>query len=100
MKEMLKELSKLFDHIIIDSPPIISVTDPIILSTLVDGTMMVIHGGKTSRGIVQRSRNELSNVRSKIFGVVLNNVDLRKEGYDYYYYRYYNYKPDNEVKIN
>ncbi len=98
MKEMIEELSKLFDHVIIDSPPIISVTDPIILSTLVDGTIMVIHGGKTSRRLVQRSRNELSNVRSRIFGVVLNNVDVRKDGYDYYYYRYYNYKPNDEEK--
>ncbi len=88
MKEMIKMLGKSFDHIIIDSPPIMNVTDPIILSTLVDGTIMVIHSGKTSRAVVQRSRRELSSVGAKIFGVVLNNVNFRREGYDYHYYRY------------
>ncbi len=88
MKEMLQTLSKSFDHIIIDSPPIMNVTDPIILSTLVDGAIMVIHSGKTTRAVVQRSRQELLSARAKIFGIVLNNVNFRREGYDYHYYRY------------
>ncbi len=88
MKEMLDALGKSFDHIIIDSPPIMNVTDPIILSTLVDGTIMVIHSGKTARALVQRSRRALSSVGAKILGVVLNNVNFRREGYDYHYYRY------------
>ncbi len=90
MKEMLKELAERYDHIIIDSPPLINVTDPVILSTMVDGVILVVHGGKSTRDIVRRARQELSTVGAKIFGVVLNNVDLRREGYDnYYYYRYY-----------
>ncbi len=90
MKEMLKELSLRYDHIIIDSPPLINVTDPVILSTLVDGVILVVHGGKSTRDIVRRARQELSTVGAKIFGVVLNNVDLKRDGYDnYYYYRYY-----------
>lgn len=88
MKEMLELLGKSYDHIIIDSPPIVNVTDPIILSTLVDGTIVVIQSGKAKRGLVQRSRQELLSVRSKIFGVVLNNVNLRREGYKYNYYKY------------
>ncbi len=90
MKGMLKELADRYDHIIIDSPPLINVTDPVILSTMVDGVILVVHGGKSTRDIVRRARQELSTVGAKIFGVVLNNVDLRREGYDnYYYYRYY-----------
>ncbi|HVE59673.1 MAG TPA: polysaccharide biosynthesis tyrosine autokinase [Pyrinomonadaceae bacterium] len=88
MKEMIDLLGRSFDHIIIDSPPIASVTDPIILSTLVDGTIMVIQSGKARRGLVQRSCQELSSVRAKIFGVVLNNVNLHREGYRYQYYKY------------
>jgi capsular exopolysaccharide synthesis family protein len=88
MKVMIDLLSKSFDHIIIDSPPIVNVTDPIILSTLVDGTIMVIQSGKANRGLVQRSRQELHGVRAKIFGVVLNNVSPRNEGYKYHYYKY------------
>ena len=96
MKDMLKELSERYDHIIIDSPPLINVTDPVILSTMVDGVILVVHGGKSTRDIVRRARQELSTVGAKIFGVVLNNVDLRREGYDnYYYYRYYSGYGDN-----
>jgi len=90
MKDMLRDLAARYDHILIDSPPLINVTDPVILSTMVDGVILVVHGGKSTRDVVRRARQELSTVGAKIFGVVLNNVDLRKDGYDnYYYYRYY-----------
>lgn len=90
MKEMLEMLSERYDHILIDSPPLINVTDPVILSTMVDGVILVVQSNKTSRDIVRRARQELATVGAKIFGVVLNNVDLRRDGYsDYYYYRYY-----------
>jgi polysaccharide biosynthesis transport protein len=90
MKELLRQMAERYDHVLIDSPPLMNVTDPIILSSLVDGVILVIHGGKTSRAVTTRARQELMNVGAKIFGVVLNNVDLRQDGYnDYYYYRYY-----------
>lgn len=91
MKGMLKALSCRYSHILIDSPPVISVTDPVILSTLVDGVMLVVHGGKSTRHSVRRARHELAAVGAKLFGVVLNNVDFRRDGYSdrYYYYQYY-----------
>ncbi|HEY7544915.1 MAG TPA: polysaccharide biosynthesis tyrosine autokinase, partial [Blastocatellia bacterium] len=90
MRELLKILAERYDHVLVDSPPLINVTDPVILSTMVDGVILVVHGGKSTRDIVRRARMELSSVGAKIFGVVLNNVDLRRDGYDYYYYyRYY-----------
>jgi succinoglycan biosynthesis transport protein ExoP len=90
MKEMIRTLSQRFDHILVDSPPLMHVTDPVILSTLVDGVILVIHGGKSTRDVVRRARMELSSVGAKVFGVVLNNLDLKREGYeDYYYYSYY-----------
>jgi capsular exopolysaccharide synthesis family protein len=101
MKDMLKELSERYDHIIIDSPPLINVTDPVILSTMVDGVILVVHGGKSTRDLVRRARQELSTVGAKIFGVVLNNVDLRREGYDnYYYHRYYSGYGQDSVQDN
>jgi capsular exopolysaccharide synthesis family protein len=97
MKNMLRELGEKYDHILIDSPPLINVTDPIILSSLVDGVMLVVHGGKSTRGVAQRARQDLVSVGAKIFGVVLNNVDMRREGYnEYYYYRYYSDYGQNE----
>ena len=89
MKELLRALSQQFDHILIDSPPLISVTDPIILSTMVDGLILVVQAGKSTRGLVRRARRELAGVGARVFGVVLNNVNVKREGYDDYdYYRY------------
>ncbi len=89
MKSMLATLREQYDHILIDSPPLLSVTDPVILSTLVDGVMLVVHGGKSTRAVARRARQELQTVGAKIFGVVLNNLDLRGNGYGYEYYQYY-----------
>jgi capsular exopolysaccharide synthesis family protein len=90
MKNMLRMLAERYDHILIDSPPLINVTDPVILSTEVDGVVLVVSWGKSTRNIARRVRAELTSVGAKIFGVVLNNVNFRHEGYDdYYYYRYY-----------
>jgi succinoglycan biosynthesis transport protein ExoP len=89
MKELLRELSHQFDHILIDSPPLISVTDPVILSTMVDGSILVVQSGKSTRELVRRARRELAGVGARVFGVVLNNVNVKREGYDDYdYYRY------------
>ncbi|HST23538.1 MAG TPA: polysaccharide biosynthesis tyrosine autokinase [Blastocatellia bacterium] len=92
MKEMIRVLGESFDHIIIDSPPLLKVTDPVILSTLVDGVILVVHGGKSTRDIVRRTRQELSQAGAKIFGVVLNNVDVGQAGDDEYYSSYSDYR--------
>ena len=93
MKEMMSLLAERYDHIIIDSPPLLKVTDPVILSTLVDGVILVVHGGKSTRDVVRRTRHELSIAGARIFGVVLNNVEAGQEGYhDYYYEAYSDYE--------
>ncbi len=89
MREMLAMLSEQYDHIIIDSPPLLKVTDPVILSTLADGVILVVHGGKSSRDVLRRTRQELSIAGARIFGVVLNNIDSGEDGYDNYYYGAY-----------
>jgi capsular exopolysaccharide synthesis family protein len=91
MRSMLTMLETKYDHILLDSPPLINVTDPVILSRMVDGVILVVHGGKSTRYLVRRARQELASVGAKIFGVVLNNVDQRREGYDDYYYSRYSY---------
>jgi len=96
MKQMLAELTERYDHIVIDSPPLGSVTDAVILSTMVDGVMLVVHGGRNSRQAVQRACYELSAVGARIFGIVLNRVDLRREGYDEYYSYYHSYSADQK----
>jgi capsular exopolysaccharide synthesis family protein len=87
MRRLLGQLSERFAHIIIDSPPAISFTDASILSTMVDGVMLVVHGGRSSRAVVRRAKQQLLDVGAHIFGVVLNNVKLETQ--DYYYSGYY-----------
>ena len=87
MRRLLSSLSERFAHIIIDSPPAISFTDASILSTMVDGVMLVVHGGRSSRAVVRRAKQQLLDVGAHIFGVVLNNVKLETQ--DYYYSGYY-----------
>jgi capsular exopolysaccharide synthesis family protein len=91
MKELLRELWAKYDHILIDSPPLINVTDPVILSTMVDGVILVVQAGRSTREVVRRARQELGSVGAKIFGVVLNNLDIKREGYDSYSATYGNY---------
>jgi len=90
MKELLELLAERYDHILLDSPPLMLVTDPIVLSTIVDGVILVVHGGKSTKDVVRRARQELAAVGAKIFGVVLNNLDMNRHGYDRYYYDRYN----------
>jgi capsular exopolysaccharide synthesis family protein len=88
MRRLLAQLSTRFAHIIVDSPPTISFTDASILSTMVDGVVLVVHGGRSSRAVVRRAKQQLVDVGAHIFGVVLNNVRLDKQ-HDYYYVGYY-----------
>jgi capsular exopolysaccharide synthesis family protein len=101
MKNLLRLLSERYDHVLIDSPPLIHVTDPVILSSLVDGVILVVHGGKSTRAVTQRARQELASVGAKVFGVVLNNVDLKRNGYEDYYYGYHSaYEQQNGSGID
>lgn len=90
MKQLVQLLASHFDHIVIDSPPITSVTDGVWLASLVDGVILVVHGGQSTRDLVRRTRQILRGVGARIFGVVLNNV---KQHDDEYYYRGYYKKP-------
>ena len=87
MRKLLGTLGERFAHIIIDSPPVISFTDASILSTMADGVVLVVHGGKSSRAVVRRAKQQLLDVGAHLFGVVLNNVKLETQ--DYYYSGYY-----------
>ncbi|HJQ34106.1 MAG TPA: polysaccharide biosynthesis tyrosine autokinase [Pyrinomonadaceae bacterium] len=92
MRKFLYTLSEQFTHVVIDSPPAISFTDASILSTMVDGVMLVVHGGRTSRAVARRARQQLQDVGAHLFGIVLNNVKLEGSNlYDYgaYYAGYY-----------
>ena len=89
MAALLDELKESFDLIIIDTPPVIAVTDAQIMATRCDGCMLVVQAGKTKRELIARAKASLEQVNARILGVVLNNVDRKKNGYYNYYYYYY-----------
>ena len=91
MQHGLRLLRDYFKYIVIDSPPVMSVSDALVAATQVDGVVLVIHGGKTPRDAVQKATHRLVNVGARVLGGMINNVDIRKAEYSYYYRHYYYY---------
>jgi capsular exopolysaccharide synthesis family protein len=87
MENLIKRLRERFDHLVLDSPPILPITDATILSSLVDGVIMVVECEATTRAAVSRACRVIEHSGGKILGTVLNKVDTRRDGY--YGYRYY-----------
>ena len=87
MRDVLAELREQFDHIVIDTPPTLSVTDAVVLSPRTDAVVLVIRSGQTTKQALRRSRDVLLQVNAKVSGVLLNAVDLSSPDY-YYYYEY------------
>ncbi len=90
MRGALAQANELFDVVLIDSPPLLAVTDAAVLSTIADATVLVIRMGSTAREAVRRAVALLRAVHGTIAGAVLNDVDMRGGkyygGYGYYYY--------------
>src|SRR5712692_6591404 len=87
MKDLLAELREQFDHIVIDTPPTLPVTDAVVLSPRADATILVIRSGQTTKQALRRARDILMQVNAHVAGVLLNAVDLTSPDY-YYYYEY------------
>lgn len=87
MKEVLGVLRERFDFILLDSPPVIGVSDAAVLSPLCEGVLVVVRGQQTTSAAVRRALGQLEAVHARVLGVVLNGVDLRNS--DYADYRYY-----------
>lgn len=102
MRNLLDFLRGRFKHIIIDSPPAISFTDAAILSTVVDGVVLVAMTGKSSLHLMRQFRTRLSSIGARIYGVVLNGVKAGSMEYDYYgsgYYDYYQKGADDSTPL-
>ncbi len=87
MRDVLKELREQFDHVVIDTPPTLSVTDAVVLSPRMDAIILVIRSGQTTKQALRRARDILMQVNAHVTGVLLNAVDLTSPDY-YYYYEY------------
>ena len=92
METILKRCQELYDYVVIDSPPILSVTDGVILARQADAVVLVVRHGKSSKHVVRRGRDVLLRSGAGITGIVLNAVDLNSpEYYGYYGYSGYSY---------
>jgi len=85
MRHLLADVRAQFDYVIIDTPPIISVTDSGILGAQTDGALMVIQAGRTQRGIIERAKELLQQSHTKILGHVLTNIEFHLPEYIYRY---------------
>ena len=99
MQNLITHLKKTFDHVVIDSPPLASFTDGVLLSSICDGVVLVVHANECSRKVVLRAQQALEEVGAKILGVVLNRVDTRSPDY-YYGYRYYSHYKASEPEYS
>ena len=87
MKEFIVRMRERYDRIILDAPPLLAFSDPLILGSLADGVIMVVWGGKTSLHIIRKALRFLKGSDTKLLGIALNKIDTTKRSY--YYYPYY-----------
>ena len=92
MEAFIKDVRDKFDFVIIDSPPVITVTDATVLSRKVDGVIIVVSSGNVGKTEINRSAGLIQSIGSNLIGVILNSLDIKKlYGNYYYYYHYYHY---------
>ena len=92
MRTLLEKIATIYTHVVIDSPPILSVTDAVILANLVDAVVLVVRHGKSNKNVMRRTRDLLTRSGAPMAGIVMNAVDLNSpEYYGYYGYSGYSY---------
>lgn len=95
MKKLLDDLKARYDIVLVDAPPVGIVTDAAVLSTIVDGTILVVASGKTEIDGAKRAKQLLENVGARILGVTMTMIPVSKKGY--YGYQYYSYYDGEET---
>ncbi len=91
---LIELLKKEYDHIILDSPPLIGFADALVLSRLADGTILVIRNERTPKPAARHAVSQIRQVGGKILGAILNDVKASRKGYYYYSKHYYYYYHD------
>ena len=98
MHQLVEYLHQFNDVVIIDVPPLLPVTDALVLSSLTDGVLLVIDYGSTRIGEAVQGRTQLDQSGARILGVVMNKIPTGRRGYSYYYRHYYTYEGNGETK--
>jgi succinoglycan biosynthesis transport protein ExoP len=91
--EFVKAAKRRFEWVIIDSPPVASVSDPAVIASVVDSVIFVVRHNRTDRKLVRRAVKMIRQANDHILGVVLNDIDLKKRRYYYRYQYHYGYRP-------
>ncbi len=99
MQNVIREARNVYDHVIIDSPPILSVTDAVLLAVRADMVALVVRSGQTSFAAVRDARDLLLDVKAPLRGIVLNAVDVQSPDYGYYYERAKYYTDHDATKL-
>jgi polysaccharide biosynthesis transport protein len=99
MQSLIESLRPIYDFILIDTPPVLTVTDAAVLVSLSDGVVLVLRYSQTSRNVVARASEILLRSGAHLFGVVLNAVDLKSSDYAEYYGRAYNDYYQSKVEV-
>lgn len=98
MSELLNEAAQRYDQVILDGPPVLLVSDALVLASAVDGVILVCRAKTASRGTVQRAREQLDRVNARLFGAVLNAAQVARGGYFREQMRsYYEYQPEEAL---
>ncbi len=99
MRNLIQQAATRYPFVLLDSPPLLNVADSRILATLVEGVVLVVKASGTARDVVRRAHVYARNVGANVIGVVLNNLDVRADGYYGYYASYHDaYEADAEEK--
>jgi len=100
MQELIQQLKSEYDYVLFDSPPLIAVTDAVVMAPWVDGVVLVLRSGKTDRDAAVRAFELLRNVKANVLGTLLNDVlpSYMYGSYYYYYYYYYYSSEDGKTK--
>lgn len=85
MKNLLEQVKDEYDVVILDTPPVLAVTDAQVLANLADGVVLVVSSGKTETDAAKKAKELLESAKAKILGVVLNNKRVQDSQYYYYY---------------
>jgi Mrp family chromosome partitioning ATPase len=99
MSELIADVKQRFDLVLVDSPPILGVSDASVLASEVDLTMIVVQHRKLPRNMLLRVKQSVENVGGHVIGVVLNNVDVRSDSQYQYYTSYYTYSAPAESQM-
>jgi capsular exopolysaccharide synthesis family protein len=95
MEQLIEDLTERFDYVLIDAPPLLPVTDAAVLSTIVDGALVVVGAGVAQREHVRRALDSLDAVNGSVLGLILNRVKAKEGGAGYGTYEY-DYRPESE----